>query len=200
MTRVLASTALLALAACATGKYPTPVAAPAEQCRLTQDDLIANRSLSWSDFDQRQNTQTTWSALGAAGCHEAAATAYADYLAFGPPIPGERFQTTARFHLGRSLAYAGRTEEAARIIATARRETEVGGLHWNDYVQGTVAFLRRDRATLMARQTSLAAHSGFSDRVNAGVLAGLLHCWDRPYLEAAGSGCIAASGYRAPTE
>ena len=200
MKHFLALIAPFILAGCAVQTASSSIANSADRCRLTQDDLIANRSLAWADFDQRQNTRTTWSALGSAGCHEAAAAAYADYLAFGPPIVGERYQTTARFHLGRSLAYAGRTEETARMIATARREMEVGGLHWNDYVQGTVAFLTRDRETLAARQVSLASQSGFSDRVNAGVLAGLRHCWDRPYLEAAGAACIAASGYKTPAE
>ncbi|MBD3734522.1 MAG: hypothetical protein IE934_17640 [Sphingopyxis sp.] len=200
MKHFRALAAFFALAGCAGQTAPPPIAAPADRCRLTQDDLIANRSLSWPDFDQRQIRSTTWSALGSAGCHEAAATAYADYLAFGPQIVGERYQTTARFHLGRSLAYAGRTEEAARMIATARREIEVGGLHWNDYVQGTVAFLVRDRETLAARQASLAGQTGFSDRVNAGVLAGLLHCWERPYVEAAASACTAASGYKLPSD
>ena len=191
---------LFVLAGCAAKTVSPSVAASSDQCRLTDDDLTANRSLSWSEFDQRQNSRTTWSALGSVGCHDAAARAYADYLAFGPPITGERYQTTARFHLGRSLAYAGHTDEAARIIATARRETEVGGLHWNDYVQGTVAFLVRDRETLAARQASLARQPGFGDRVNAGVLAGLLHCWERPYLEAAALACTTASGYQMPSD
>ncbi|UKK85030.1 hypothetical protein L7H23_02675 [Sphingopyxis sp. BSN-002] len=200
MRHFLALAALSVLVGCAAKTPPSSITTSPDQCRLTRDDLIANRSLSWSEFDQRQNSRTSWSALGSAGCHDAAAIAYADYLAFGPPIAGERYQTTARFHLGRSLAYAGRTEEAARIIATARRETEVGGLHWNDYVQGTVAFLTRDRETLAARQASLATQSGFADRMNAGVLAGLLHCWDRPYLEAAALACTTASGYQMPAE
>jgi len=200
MKHFLAIAALSALVGCAAKTPPSSIAASPDRCRLTKDDLTANRSLSWVEFGQRQNSRTTWSALGSAGCHDAAATAYADYLAFGPPIAGERYQITARFHLGRSLAYADRNEEAARIIATARRETEVGGLHWNDYVQGTVAFLTRDRGTLTARQASLAAQPGFSDRINAGVLAGLLHCWERPYLEAAALACATASGYKMPVD
>jgi hypothetical protein len=200
MRHFVALALLFVLAGCAAMTASPSAASSAGQCRLTNKDLIANRSLSWPEFDQRQNSRTTWSALGSAGCHEAAAVAYADYLAFGPSISGERYQTTARFHLGRSLAYAGRTEEAARMIATARRETEVGGLHWNDYVQGTVAFLTRDRETLVARQASLAAQSGFANRINAGVLAGLLHCWNRPYLEAAAPACTTASGYQMPAE
>ena len=200
MRHFLALAALFVLVGCAAKTASPSIAASVDRCRLASGDLIANRSLSWTEFDQRQNSRTTWSALESAGCHEEAAVAYADYLAFGPPIAGERYQTTARFHLGRSLAYAGRTEEAARIIATARRETEVGGLHWNDYVQGTVAFLVRDRETLAARQASLAAQSGFADRMNAGVLAGLLHCWERPYLEAAAGACTTASGYQMPSD
>lgn len=191
---------ILALSSCAAQDSRPSVPGLADRCRITQDDLIANRSLSWPAFDQQEGSPTSWRSLITAGCHESAAAVYADYLAFAPPIPGERFQTAARFHLGQSLANAGRTDEAARMIGTARREIEVGGMHWNDYVQGTVAFLTRDKPILADRQASLASQSGVSDRINAGVLAGLLHCWDRPYLEAAAPACVAASGYKVPSD
>jgi hypothetical protein len=202
MVRMILLGGALGLAACASAKTPTVSSAPAErpECRLEQADLIANRALVWQEFDQQTKSPTSWRSLIENGCEEAATRAYADYLAWGPIPAGERWQTTARFHLGQSLAHAGRPDDAARIIATARRETEVGGLKWNLYVQGTVAFLTRDRPALQRSFAALAAESGFANAVNAGVLSGLLHCWERPYREAAASACITASDYRSPAE
>ncbi len=201
---MLAAGATLALCGCATaGSEPIAQQTQALQCKLTQADLVANRSLTWQKFDQQfdlQNEyQTTWRSLMQRKCFDEAVVAYTDYLAWGPIPAGERWQTTARFHLGQSLAHAGRNAEAARVIATARRETEVGGLKWNLYVQGTVAFLLRDKAALQAAYAALAAETGPSNATNAGVLAGMMHCWDKPYSEASTLECITASGFkRAP--
>jgi hypothetical protein len=176
-------------------------AAPARaECRLSEADLIANRSLTWQQFDQEATTPASWRALMARQCYDSAVRAYADYLAYGPIPTSERWQTSARFHLGQSLASAGRTHEAARIIATARRETEVGGLRWNLYVQGTYAFLTRDRDGLANALTELKLQAGQSNAINAGVLSGLLHCWDKPYQEAATPACVKASGYQTPAD
>jgi hypothetical protein len=202
MRRVAGIVLISLIAACSTAP---PIAstgtAPARtECSLSEADLIANRSLTWREFDQEATTPTSWRALMARECYDSAVRAYADYLAYGAIPVGERWQTSARFHLGQSLASAGRTDEAARMIATARRETEVGGLRWNPYVQGTYAFLMRDRDGLANALTELKLHPGQSNAINAGVLSGLLHCWDKPYQEAATPACVRASGYVRPQE
>ncbi|HEX4846765.1 MAG TPA: hypothetical protein VFV30_01355 [Novosphingobium sp.] len=201
---VLLATLGLTLGACQTLKDPAALAVKAEaaraECALTPADLAANRTLTWQQFDQQTASPTSWRSLVERKCYNAAAAAYQDYLISGPIPPGERWQTTARFHLGQSLAHAGRNEEAARIISTARRETEVGGLRWNLYVQGTVAFLTRDRAGLDAAFTALRAEPGTSNAINAGVLAGLRQCWDKPYIEASAPACVSASGYVMPKD
>ncbi len=176
------------------------MASDEDSCRLDDADLLANRALAWRDFDQAGSVPTSWRALVERGCDEEAVRAYTDYLAYGPVPEGERWQTTARFHLGQSLANAGRHEQAAQLIATARRQTEIGEMRWNLYVQGTYAFLVRDRSALEVAFESLKAEPGRSNAVNAGVLAGLLSCWDKPYREASAPACVAASGYRMPAD
>jgi hypothetical protein len=202
MQRAASIALILLVAACSvTPPIGSTDAAPARaECRLGDADLIANRSLTWQQFDQQATTPTSWRSLMARGCYDTAVIAYADYLAYGPIPQGERWQTSARFHLGQSLASAGRTNEAARIMATARRETEVGGLRWNLYVQGTYAFLMRDRVALANALTELKLQPGQSNAINAGVLSGLLHCWDKPYQEAATPACVRASGYVSPLD
>lgn len=196
----LALTSLVAACSATPPIASTGSAHARAECRLSDADLIANRSLTWQQFDQQSTTPTSWRALMARECYETAAHAYADYLAYGPIPQGERWQTTARFHLGQSLASAGKTGEAARVIATARRETEVGGLRWNLYVQGTYAFLMRDRVGLANALTELKLQPGQSNAINAGVLSGLQFCWDKPYQEAATPACVRASGYVSPPD
>ena len=182
----------------ATAEKPAKGSAKAAECRITQADLLANRALSWSEFDQETGSVTSWRSLIERKCEDAAILAYTDYLAFGPIPQGERWQSTARFHLGQSLAQAGRNQEAALLAATARRETEVGGMKWNLYVQGTYAFLTRDKASLDAAFAALSAETGHSNATNAGVLAGLRHCWNKTYREASAPACVAASGFKRP--
>ena len=196
---ILAAFVMVSGCAAQASNQQSAIAPERSECRLTEADRVANRSLTWQQFDQQTGVATSWRSLIEKGCADAAVRAYADYLAWGPVPAGERWQTTARFHLGQSLAQADRLEDAARMIATARRETEVGGLKWNLYVQGTVAFLTRDRPALQGSFDALAAEQGFANAVNAGVLSGLLKCWDRPYREAAAPACVTASGYRSPT-
>jgi hypothetical protein len=194
--------ALLLAASCATGPQIHNTAASVDQsrCGLTEADLIANRKLTWREFDQDSSVQNNWRSLVKRNCDEAVVHAYADYLVYGPVPEGERWQTTARFHLGQSLAHAGRNQEAAQIIATARREKEEGEMRWNLYIQGTYAFLVGDRPGLTKAFEALKTQPGPSNAINAGVLAGLLACWNKPYRQAAAPACVKASGYQSPVE
>lgn len=189
---------------CACALAPPAVASDKTEnssaCKLEEADLNANRGLTWQQFDQQAQIRTSWRSLIERECYDAAVRAYTDYLARGVVPSSERWQTTARFHLGQSLAYAGHVEEAARMIATARRETEIGEQRWNLYVQGTYAFLIRDREGLASAFRELKSQPGQSNAINAGVLSGLLHCFDKPYRIAGAPACVAASGYSMPRD
>ena len=159
-------------------------------CHLTAADKAANAQLSFDDFDQKGVSPVTWRRLSTRGCHALAVEAAEDYLVHG------RFKTASEqrvlmFHIGQSLGMSGKYEAAALMVAatkTPASEPSVD-LDWNTYVDGTWAFLKRDKAALTRARDTLAAEPGKSNEINGSVLTGLLTCFDRPYEVAYGSAC-----------
>jgi hypothetical protein len=166
-------------------------------CALTAADKQTNASLSYQQFDQSRDVPSSWQALASRGCWAQAAEAMEDYLMRGPTPPTERAKTGMTFHYGQTLAHMGDHRSAARIIATAKR-IEPTPLDWNTYVAGTYAFLVADRPALVQAHTRLKARPVESDQGNASVLAGLLHCFGKPYAEAHGTACRTAAAAQVP--
>ena len=154
-------------------------------CVLTSADKIANRRLTFQQFDQDGVTRSTWRALDLAGCHALAAEAADDYLANGP-AQTEGHKSDILFHEAQSLAYNGDRIVAARLVAAAipPGRGRHGELDWTAYLTGTWAFLAKDRATLDAAARKMAAELGDSNALDGGILKGLLQCFDKPYAEA----------------
>ena len=140
-----------------------------------------------------------WRALAMAGCDSAAADLIRDWRAAHTgadmPNPGILF-----WHEGQLRANAGQTAAAIALFDRSRKTAaEDAGFGWNLYVDGSIAFLRRDRAGFdMARATLavLPRPAGFDPRgpdgkpvtvrwpMNLNVLDGFRRCWNRPYKEA----------------
>ncbi len=102
------------------------------------------------------------------------------------PFADPHLRAVMAFHLGQTLAQVGRTAEAAVAIAGARHAAapDEDGFDWNTYVEGTWAYLTRDKARLDAALERLSREPGDRNRINAGALSGLVNCFDRPYAEA----------------
>lgn len=163
-------------------------------CALTEADRVANRALSFSQFDQglQELPQAGW-ALSQRGCYAEAIAAEQDYLVFGPKL--ERRETlSVTWHMVLNLANMGREDEAARLAATTINDAAPpqDGMDWNTYVRGVWGFLTRDRAQLDRSLTALTAAEGRRNGINAGQLRRLSKCFGRPYAEAARNPACAA--------
>lgn len=108
------------------------------------------------------------------------------------------------WHEGQLRAEAGHTAEAAALFAlTYKSADEDANFGWNHYVDGSIAFLRRDKARLQAaikRLSALPKPEGTPDSMtmangavvtlnwppNLGVLQAMERCWDRRYEAAYG--------------
>jgi len=164
--------------------------APAPDCRHDRATMLA---LPLDRFDQ--DMAGGWRALSARGCDAQAADLIRDWRAANPVDP-QRAGMLA-WHEGQLRANAGQTAEAIALFERARKTPqEDAGFGWNLYVDGSVAFLRRDRAALDAARAKLAVlprPAGYAPRradgtpatvrwpMNLGVLDGFRRCWDRPY-------------------
>lgn len=105
------------------------------------------------------------------------------------------------WHEAQMWAFGGRNDIALPMFeASYREERGLSGTTWNLYVDGTLAFLRRDRSALkmaIAKLAVIPKPAGWDSAVgqdgkpisvpwpqNLDVLQGLLRCWDQPYASA----------------
>jgi hypothetical protein len=193
---------LILLALQAVTPPPAPPVPPApEPCHLDLDRANATLALGLAAFDQ--DMSGGWRALAQQpGCEGVAADmlyAYRSNL--------ESHLSILYWHEGQLRANIGQIPAAIRLMEQSRKADDRYG--WNPYVDATVAFLRGDRAALVAARAALAAlprPDGFRDEVlanglrvtwpqNLAVVDGLVRCFGRPYREAYGS-----PECRAPTE
>jgi hypothetical protein len=160
-------------------------------CRLTAADKAANAQLTYDDFDQKGTLPSSWRALSNARCDLLAAEAAEDYMLHREGLT-QGLRLNLLFHEGQTLAMAGEERMAAKLVAAAKDlEQKPDDLFdWNTYVEGSWAFLVKDRARLDAAAAKLSAARGKENAINARVLRGLQACFARPYREAYGPACI----------
>jgi hypothetical protein len=165
-----------------------PVSGP---CVYDRDSML---SLDEEAFDQTINGG--WRALAQKPqCERVAADLIRDYRQTHHSSAPMLF-----WHEGQLRADVGQTEQAVALFDNSRRKNDKSG--WDLYVDGTIAFLKHDRPSLLKARQSLATLPRPSDWApilldghlvelpwpeNLNVLDGLLKCFDRPYQEAYGS-------------
>jgi len=174
------------------------VAAEDRDCSYDRMAMIA---LSQNEFDQ--DMSGGWRKLADAGCEREAADLIADWR-----TTHKSRSTTLYWHEGQMRASIGQYDAAIALFEKARKsESEDAGWGWNHYVDGTIAFLRGDKAALLATRTRLSLmpepegaknaidiHGNPVETVwplNLDVLDSLISCWGKSYNEA--YGCLGAS-------
>jgi hypothetical protein len=157
-------------------------------CTLTAADKAANAQLTYDDFDQKGTLPSSWRALSNARCDLLAAEAAEDYMLHREGLT-QGLRLNLLFHEGQSLAMAGEERTAAKLVAAAKdlEQKPDDPFDWNTYVEGSWAFLVKDRARLDAAVARLSAAKGEGNAMNARVLRGLAKCFARSYKEAYGS-------------
>jgi hypothetical protein len=168
-------------------------APPQNECR---HDTSAMMALDERGFDQTMSGG--WRTLADAGCDAQAADLIADWRSNHPANP--RTAGLLQWHEGQLRANAGQTARAIMLFEAARKPAEEdAGFGWNLYVDGSVAFLRRDLVGLDAARAKLAAlprPAGYAPigadgkprayawPMNLNILDGFVACWNRPYKQA----------------
>lgn len=169
---------------------------PIDMCTI---DRIAALSLEEAAFDQGGDG---WRSLARPGCFLAAADLIAAYRAEHPGHGAMLY-----FHEAQMRAAGGDYAAAAPLFDAARSgenewRVDTG---WNDYVAASVAFVRRDLATLTQHRERLAslpppplqpevADAARAEPIpegwpfNLDVVDRLIACFDKTYAEAM-SGC-----------
>lgn len=175
---------------------------PKSACMVDRDVELARDFVA---FDQTEGQG--WRPLYDAKCYLEAAQLLRDWNAAHPDAfdPADRrqamFQRILTWHEAQMWAFGGRFDIAEPVFERAyQRFSDVSETAWDFYVDGTLAFLRRDRAQLgkaVARLAEIPKPPGWDKAVDADgkpislpwpqnldVLVGLERCWEKPYAEA----------------
>lgn len=192
--------AIAALAIVLAAAVPEPACSHDWRAILTLDEAAFDQGwLGWRSVDER------------AGCEAVAADLIRDYR-HRYRLPPHRLA----MHEAQMRASAGDYRRARPLFVLAKHKTD--GFGWNDYIDSTLAFLDRDRATLLAARARLAAtprpetHPWFDDLgapiaaptlppgtewpYNLPVVDALIRCFDRSYKDAYGNvECYAKSAH-----
>ncbi len=177
-------------------------------CGVDEAEYYRLMDLSYKDFDQ--DFKGGWRQISyKEGCHVSAARLLKSYTA-NSRYEFESNHSTLRWHTGQVLAGSGNYDEALTFFKRTYKE-EDGQEDWNLYVEGTIAFLEKDKAALEAARDELATipvpeklkearrkflkdnpnitmPEGFIDEPgNLSVLDKLIKCFDEPYSVAYGA-------------
>ena len=148
---------------------------------MNDDDL---KKLSWHEFDQTPGQY--WRELADVRRFTDAAKLIEQYLALHPELEEDIQRingSNLHFHAAQCWAFANENERALKHLAASTHESSDGDLLWNDYVCGTVAFLRGDRAGLIEAHEKLAKGDAIN-KPNLAALERLIANFGRPYVEA----------------
>ena len=128
------------------------LAATASTCSVPTEEDAAQRSLAYVAFDSRSGPYG-WRILSAAGCTDSAVSLLAYSDANAKRLSGEQ-NRELWFHVGQSLALAGREVDAVPYFE--RAQSISASL---DYVQATLAFPHRDLGKPMRKPRGQRASS-----------------------------------------
>jgi hypothetical protein len=154
--------------------------AAASVCTVPAEERTTQLSLPYASFDSRGGSYG-WRNLNASGCADEAVSVLTAYSsANAGRLAGDEMREIA-FHIGQTLAMAGREQEAIAHFEEAQGVS--ASAEWRAYVQATLAFLRRDAAALATARETYAAIAPSSMRLR--VIDGFVACSREPYAKAA---------------
>ncbi len=172
---------------------PVDSTAPVPDCSY---DLDAMLSLDRKAFDQ-DLPDGGWRSLFNRGCYAEAAELIREWR------HQKRDHASILYtHEGQMRAYAGQNEEAVALLRLTYKPADQDAAGWNFYMDGTIAFLTRDREALevaIERLKAVPEPAGIRAvradgnpikikwPLNLDVLDAFERCWERPYKEAADS-------------
>ncbi|MDJ0641880.1 MAG: hypothetical protein QNJ15_03600 [Erythrobacter sp.] len=167
---------------------PVDLVAEAHDCSY---DLEAMLELDRIAFDQ--DLDGGWRLLFNRGCHVEAAELIREWR------HEKRDHASILYtHEGQMRAYAGQDREAVALLRLTYKPSDQDVSGWNFYMDGTIAFLERNRKALLraierlkavpSPNTRMVLADGSEAKIkwplNLDVLEAFERCWERTYAEA----------------
>jgi hypothetical protein len=161
------------------------------ETRHTQNDdhpvSPTDLDLDYESFDQRPGNG--WRKLVDAGKHLEAAKLIDTYVAHQSGLEGWQV-VNLRFHAGQLYAFLDKERLALARFKSSINPNEPNNspIRWNAYVRATIAFLEKDRETLIRMRTEIASGPEWQGTVpNLDVVDRLLANFDDSYAIAYGT-------------
>jgi hypothetical protein len=157
----------------------------ADPCNIQPSQLESLLALPTAKFDQDQSGG--WRFYSQHRCYLQGAMLIDAYVADKPAKMTEMDHRILSFHAGQLYAMAGlKTIAVRRMMRSLSLHQEAdNALDWNPYVLATVAFLQGDRKELTHQRAQLAAAKPTQgNKINLGVVEGLVSCFGKSYDEA----------------
>lgn len=151
-------------------------------CKIALDDRINNDlNLSYQQFDQTNNSG--FRMLEASGCFAEAATLIKTYIEHNNSV-----EKSLTWHLAQMEGFSGNYEQAiihAKAVLNEAEDLSKFPMHWNDFVQGNIAFWSRNKDKLKLHIQNIQKNSTFKPNViNLRYLNKLLSNFDSSYVNA----------------
>ncbi|MBV1775505.1 hypothetical protein KSF73_07220 [Burkholderiaceae bacterium DAT-1] len=160
----------------------TPAWAETDCKAAYEAHLKTDLVLDYQAFDQTQHQG--FRALGDLACHAEAADLIEAYIAHT-----QAKQSSLKWHIAQLRAHSGDYAAALRYAEQSidpEESLEKDRLRWNDYVLATMAFLKHDKASLLAHRAKVEAdierHRG--NGMNLRLLDAFVKYFDSSYAEA----------------
>lgn len=153
--------------------------ASVDPCDAPAGEVSASIELPYAAFDGQPGPYG-WRSLLEAGCVDAAVRLLAAYATANDAGLNQEQRLEMQFHIGQSLAMSGREEES--IPYFVRSSAPDAPAEWRTYVEATLAFLRRDTASLAAARIAYARIAPDSMRLR--FIDGMVACPGEPYAQA----------------
>jgi hypothetical protein len=148
-------------------------------CVAPPQDIAEQITLPYDKFDS-QSGPNAWRSMSSAGCTDAAIALLQAFQSSNESNLTDDQRREIAFHIGQTLAFAGRENEAIEDFERANKPG--GSVEWHTYVDATLAFLRHDTDALVAAHKSYAAIAPGSMRLSA--IEGFIKCPKDPYAKA----------------
>ncbi len=154
--------------------------ANAQKCQELYDQhLKTDMVLSYKEFDQTMGKG--FRAIIIAGCDKEAADLIEKYI----EVNGAK-QSSLRWHIAQARAHADNYAEAIKWSKTVLSEKEDFSnteLRWNDYVLATIAFLEKDKESLIVHRDNVekAKDKHFGNQLNLKYLDSLIKHFNKSY-------------------
>ena len=157
-------------------------------CEISETQLESYLSMNFYDFDQGS---TGWRALAVKSCYKEAAELQVKFREnnFTNMLDWEK--RTSSWHIGQMYAFANLSSNAIKYfeLSIKDQDQDKSGFKWNDYVNASIAFLNKDRDSLLNFRERLYSGDSPYNRMNLRIVDSFLRCPDSFYKEAYSKTC-----------